>query len=57
MMNQARIDQAELFRQLVEGEARFKIMTKTNSAGMFYLSLLGEAVYANDTCNRLTADH
>lgn len=52
MMNQARIDHAKLSRQLVEGEARFKIMTETNPAGMFYLSPLGEVIYANDTCNK-----
>ena len=51
-MDQGRINQAELSRQVVEGEARFKIMTETNPAGMFYLSPLGEVVYANDTCKR-----
>ena len=50
LMDQARINQAKLSRQVVEGEARFKIMTETNPAGMFYFSPLGEVLYANDTC-------
>lgn len=50
LMDQARINQAKLSRQVVDGEARFKVMTVTNPAGMFYFSPLGEVLYANDTC-------
>lgn len=50
LMDQARINQAKLSRQVADGEARFKIMTETNPAGMFYISPQGEVLYANDTC-------
>ncbi|KAL8918100.1 MAG: hypothetical protein Q9208_007540 [Pyrenodesmia sp. 3 TL-2023] len=49
LMDQARINQAKLSRQVADGEARFKIMTETNPAGMFYISPQGEVLYANDT--------
>ena len=51
LMDQAKANQAMLSKRVVEGEARFRIMTETNPGGMFYLSPVGEVLYANDTCN------
>ncbi|KAF6225924.1 hypothetical protein HO173_012696 [Letharia columbiana] len=53
LMEQARRKQAELSKDLAEGESRFKTLTELNAGGLFYISPRGEVLYANDTWVRL----
>lgn len=60
LIEQASLNQANLSRQLLlrtqevaDGESRFKAMTELNPLGMYYISPLGEVLYANETCTFL----
>lgn len=54
LMEQARRKQAELSKDLAEGESRFKTLTELNAGGLFLISPRGEVLYANDTWYSMT---
>jgi len=56
IIEQGRRKQAELSKDLAEEQARFRALTELNTAGLFYISLAGVVIYANDRWYEIT-DH
>ncbi len=54
LIEQAKLKQAELSKNLAEGQSRFKALTELNTAGLFYISTTGEVLYANETWYEMT---